>query len=115
MSTKSKPVSARSRASVVATLLALGGCTSLAVAEGASTIASGKALSDHVISFASGKDCSVVRTEQGLTYCVEDEPLVNQERFFCYQTLADVVCYSSEDPRRSEDTRIGLTVHNAVR
>lgn len=92
----------------------LAGCESLVVAEGATAVASGKTLSDHLVSFTSGKDCSTVRTEQGLTYCVEDEPVVNQDRIYCYHSLADVVCYNSPDTRRTQDTRLGLTEHNRV-
>lgn len=44
---------------LMAGLLMLGGCGGFAVAEGASTVVSGKTVSDHVISLASGKNCSV--------------------------------------------------------
>ena len=102
------------RQSVVALLCAvsLSGCGTVAVVEGASTITSGKTMSDHIVSFASGKDCSVVRTEQGLTYCVEDQPVVNQDRIYCYHSLGDVVCYNEPDTRRTSETRLGLTEHN---
>ena len=90
------------------------GCEGFFVAEGASTLVSGKTMSDHVISLTSGKDCSIVRTEKGLTYCVEDEPVVNQDQYHCYRTLADVTCYSTADPRHTQDTRLGLNDHNKV-
>jgi len=35
-----------------------------------------KTIEDHVISLSSGKNCSSVRKEKGLTYCVEDEAQV---------------------------------------
>lgn len=92
----------------------LSGCGGLFVAEGASTVVSGKTVSDHVISLASGKDCSIVRTEKGLTYCVEDEAVVNQDRYFCYRTLADVTCYTSAHPSHTQDTRLGINEQNQV-
>lgn len=49
-----------------------------------------------------------------MTYCVEDEPVVNQDRYFCYRTLADVTCYSTVDPRHTQDTRLGINDHNQV-
>ncbi|MBD3661682.1 MAG: hypothetical protein HUJ11_05830 [Arenibacter algicola] len=65
-----------------------------------------KTLSDHWVSYNTGKDCSTVRVEQGRTYCREDEPnpipVVH-----CYQTLGDVTCYSQPDPSRQLDDRIG--------
>lgn len=99
---------------VIVSTVGVAGCGELAVVEGASVLVSGKAASDHVISLASGKDCSVVRTERGLTYCVEDEGLVNQDMYHCYRTLADVVCYTTEDPRHTQDTRLGINDHNMV-
>ncbi|MEQ8666161.1 MAG: hypothetical protein RIC16_10570 [Rhodospirillales bacterium] len=106
------PVFLRNFALATCFAATLAGCETFAVAEGVSTVASGKTFSDHVVSFTSGKDCSTVRTEQGLTYCVEDMPKVNQERIYCYRSLGDVVCYNSPDTRRTQETRLGLTEHN---
>ena len=38
------------------------------------TAATGKTPVDHVVSLVTGKDCSILRNRQGLTYCREDEP-----------------------------------------
>jgi hypothetical protein len=69
-------------------------------------MATKKTLTDHIVSYQTGKDCSTVRVEEGRTYCREDEPnplpTVN-----CYQTLGDVMCYAKPDPSRSPDDAIG--------
>lgn len=70
------------------------------------TMATDKTLSDHLVSYQSGKDCSTVRLEQGRTYCKEDEPNPIPD-VHCYRTLADVTCYREPDPKRSLDERIG--------
>jgi len=70
------------------------------------TMATDKTLSDHFVSYQTGKDCSTVRVEQGRTYCREDEPnpIPNVH---CYRTIGDVTCYSEPDPQRKLDDRIG--------
>ncbi len=91
--------------------VAVAGCGTFVALEGASVVASDKTASDHIVSLMSGKDCSVVRTERGLTYCVEDEVRV-EPQVFCYKTLGDVACYDRPDPRRSPDQLMGQNSHN---
>jgi hypothetical protein len=88
-------------------ILILGGCQGFLAVEGASAIFSGKTASDHVVSFVSGKDCSIVYTEQGNAYCVEDEMQVLQPKLYCYKTLASVSCYTQPDPGRTPDQIVG--------
>lgn len=81
-------------------LLVTSGCVPMAAAPVASigtTVASGKTPVDHVVSAISGKDCSVRRNRQGLTYCVEDEQ-TPPVRVVCYHTLGDVSCYDHPNP-----------------
>lgn len=92
--------------------VSLGGCGTFVALEGASLVASDKTASDHLISLVSGKDCSVVRTERGLAYCVEDQPPIIKPRVFCYKTLGSVSCYDQPDPRRSPDELMGQNEHN---
>lgn len=96
---------------MIVAALFLNGC-GVAVIEGASVMASDKTASDHLVSLFSGKDCSVVRSEQGLEYCVEDQPPDPEPRVFCYKTLASVSCYDRPDPRRSPDQLMGQGDHN---
>lgn len=89
---------ARNALAVSAMLVAavfLSGC-GLAVMEAGSTMVSDKTASDHVISLASGKDCSWVRKEKGLTYCKEDALPNPKPEMYCYRNLGNVTCY--EDP-----------------
>jgi len=62
------------------------------------TMASDKTLVDHLVSYNSGKDCSTVRTEQGRTYCREDEPNPAYAGY-CYPTIGDVTCYAEPQAR----------------
>ncbi|MBL4614837.1 MAG: hypothetical protein JKY27_08190 [Magnetovibrio sp.] len=70
------------------------------------TMATDKTLVDHIVSYRSGKDCSTVRTEQGRTYCREDEDNSMPE-MYCYRSIADVTCYSEPNPARSETGLVG--------
>ena len=57
-----------------------------------------KTISDSIISYVSGKDCSTVRKERGKTYCKEDAvPPPNPKRH-CYKELSQVTCYKLADP-----------------
>ncbi|MCW9036036.1 MAG: hypothetical protein OQJ97_17575 [Rhodospirillales bacterium] len=91
--------------SILACLVWLGGCTAaetamfgggqvapLAALEGASAIVTDKTLTDHIVSIASGKNCSTVRSERGLHYCEEDEPK-GEAAVYCYKTIGAVTCY----------------------
>lgn len=69
-------------------------------------MATDKTLSDHLMSYRTGKDCSTVRIEQGRTYCREDEPNP-MSNVHCYQTLGDVTCYAAPDPTRRPGDAIG--------
>lgn len=68
------------------------GCTGFLGAEGVSVMATEKTLGDHIVSYSSGKDCSSVRKDLGLTYCKEDEK-VPPMNVYCYNTLGEVTCY----------------------
>lgn len=107
---------------VVAALFMLSACTSfysilprpliktaanLSIVSAAVVMATDKTLSDHLVSWNLGKDCSTVRVEQGRTYCREDEPNPTPT-VFCYPTLGDVMCYAEPDPTRHPDARTGV-------
>lgn len=81
--------------------------------EGVSVIATEKTMEDHVISLASGKNCSVVRLERGMTYCEEDEVIPKPE-VYCYQELGDVTCYEAPDPTNPDRSRVGINEHNYI-
>ncbi len=81
--------------------------------DGAVVVATDKTISDHVISLASGKDCSLVRVERGMTYCEEDEVIPRPE-VYCYRELGAVTCYDKPDLRRGDRGRLGDNEHNLV-
>lgn len=86
-----------------------------AMIDGAVVVGTEKTMADHAISLASGKDCSLVRIERGLTYCKEDEIAGPRPNLYCYRELAGVTCYSTPDPRRSEQARLGNNDQNYVK
>ncbi|MBT3306186.1 MAG: hypothetical protein HN377_06840 [Alphaproteobacteria bacterium] len=101
---------------VLAILAILGGCSAIpgiAEVQGAIVVGTDKTMEDHVVSLVSGKDCSTVRKENDLTYCVEDEPVIKQN-IFCYKTLASVTCYDRPDPNPGRQ-RVDLNEHNTSR
>lgn len=79
-------------------LLILGGCTTAAPAaalmgaEAASVAVFGRGLLDIGISAVSGRNCSVVRLERGLTYC-EPVDLPPADKL-CTRTLGTVDCWA---------------------
>ena len=73
---------------------------------GASVIGTGKTIADHVVSFASGKNCSSVRKNTGRHYCEEDEVAV-PDNVFCYTTLGDITCYDRPAPSGESKRTIG--------
>lgn len=95
-------------------LISLGACSlfpPVAAVEGASAVGTGKTFSDHVVSYASGKDCSTVRSNSGRTYCRESEsnPM---PKVWCYRTLGKPVCYDRPDPYQGNQSKMGDNDHN---
>jgi hypothetical protein len=62
----------------------------------ASVVVFQRSVPDILFSFASGKDCSIVRLDQGKTYCEVPEEARNQP--FCTRSLGVVDCWA--DPER---------------
>ena len=79
--------------------------------EGASTIITDKTLTDHVVSYTTGKNCSAVRVKRGQTYCEEDE-LNPKTALFCYRTIANVTCYDRPDPYHGRQRKVDENEHN---
>ncbi len=98
---------------VLAAMLALQACSPVGIAqvEAISLMASDKTFVDHLVSYSSGKDCSLVNTEQGREYCVEDEKKI-QQNIFCYRNLGGVTCYDRADPYHNGAARIDRNEHN---
>ncbi len=96
-------------------LISLSACSALfppvAAVEGVSAVSTGKTLSDHVVSYASGKNCSTVRSNSGRTYCEENEPNPTP-KIWCYRTLGQPVCYDRPDPYQGNQRKMGDNDHN---
>ena len=78
-----------------------------ALLEGATIVGTDKTIGDHVVSFATGKNCSTVRKHLGKTYCEEDE-VGHVDEVYCYHTLGRPTCYAVPSPN-GESNRIGWT------
>jgi len=69
----------------------------LAGLEGISIIGTDKTITDHIVSYRTGKNCSTVRKNLGQTYCEEDEIGVMDE-VYCYNSLGNVNCFAVPKP-----------------
>jgi len=97
--------------------LGLGACSLAppwAITDWAAVGITDKTLEDHAVSAYSGKNCSTVRTNQGRTYCEEDEKNP-QAQVHCYPTLGKVTCYKKADPYKDNQQRVGENDHNLDR
>lgn len=96
--------------------LAVAGCDAgtFMAASGASLMGSDKTIVDHAISVGSGKDCSILRTERGLTYCKEDMPKVRQN-LYCYRDLGGVTCYDKPNPNNDFQQRVDINDQNRAK
>jgi hypothetical protein len=81
-------------------LLALAGCAeptgAFAAANAASIVAFQRAIPDLVASAVSGKDCSVVRLDQGKPYCrPQEQPPARPP--YCTRSLGTIDCWSNPE------------------
>jgi hypothetical protein len=81
-------------------LIALGaGCEVVTTgASVASLMATKKTITDHVVSYAIGEDCSIVAYERGEPYCVGPGDIPPTPIYHCYRTLGEISCYETADP-----------------
>jgi len=100
---------------LLAAIMALGALTActdpVSVALGGasvvSVVQSGKTLSDHAMSAATGMDCSIGNTVAGNSWCmpaVNDVPDPSSD-LACYRSIAEVTCYSSTNPHETPSRR----------
>lgn len=101
-------------AAAIAGVVLLGACSAFppyAMINGVFLVATDKTMEDHVISVASGKNCSSVRAGTGRSYCEEDE-LNPSPSVYCYRTLGNITCYDRPDPHNGRQQRVGGNHHN---
>lgn len=68
---------------------------------------SGKTITDHAMSFATGEDCSFLHSFSGDPWCmpeVGEAPGPRNE--VCYQSIANITCYPVGNPHETESRRI---------
>ncbi len=106
-------ISAVLRVAAILSGMALAACDPLTVAqlEAVTVIGSDKTVLDHAFSIGSGKNCSTVRKEMGMTYCVEDEKVVRQN-IYCYRDLGGVTCYDRPESTAGGRARVDMNDHN---
>jgi len=68
--------------------------------------ATGKLPGDHVASWLTGRECSVITFERTGHYCPPNI-MVDRSSQYCYQTLGGVECYSQADPFHNGNTPVG--------
>lgn len=98
----------RARLGLAAALawLALAACSpagtaALAGLSALSFLETDKFLSDHVISQATGKDCSTLHALEEGSFCKDEEITVAeaaQAPSYCYRTLGEITCYDGPNP-----------------
>ena len=84
-------------------LLPLAGCAALGEAAGADLVAVPilhRTLGDAAVSLVTGRNCSIVRLDQGHAYCAAREPAPPPQPY-CTRSLARVDCWS--DPQDLPD------------
>ncbi|MDA0787265.1 MAG: hypothetical protein O3B37_13335 [Proteobacteria bacterium] len=81
--------------------LALGGASVVTM------IDSGKTVSDHVMSFATGDECTFRHSLRGEAWCQprRGEDTGEQSRSVCYQSIARVTCYDVANRFETETRR----------
>lgn len=99
-------------------LLALAGCDAASLTAGAAVnLASvtlvGRSVPDIVVSGLSGRDCSIVRMDRGLSYCAAAEPAPGPAPY-CTPSLGRVDCWVTRPAsipmqRGVVDGPVGLT------
>ena len=78
--------------------------TALLAVDAVSVINTGKTMEDHVASWITGEDCSLIRASHGYDYCENTKPgpTVTQTAY-CYKSLAKVSCF---DRRLASDRNV---------
>lgn len=81
--------------------IALGGASVVSVVQ------TGKTVSDHAMSAATGLDCSIRNTLSGASWCL---PAVNDTpdpaaNLACYRSIAEMTCYTRDNPNETASRR----------
>lgn len=80
--------------------LALGGASVVTAVD------SGKTVTDHAMSFATGENCSFLNSLRGNAWCIPErgeEPEPPDQ--VCYRSIAQITCYPVRNPQETESRR----------
>jgi hypothetical protein len=84
-----------------------------ATVEGVSLNASGKTVSDHLVSAITGDDCSVLRYTKNGKYCLTNAEIAAEEARLhrpyegtCYKVRGNVACYDQADATHTSETTV---------
>ena len=80
--------------------------------DGMTVVSTGKTISDHFVSYTSGKNCSTVRRQIGQNFCEEDD-LSEPEEIYCYNSLGDVNCFATPQPFGQDNKTIDQVNHKS--
>jgi hypothetical protein len=85
--------------------------TLFGIAEITSLINTQKTITDHILSAASGRDCSTIRAKDEGVYCIDKNKMKGPKKpeVYCYRTLADVNCYADHGGYDARKLPIGLS------
>ena len=93
-----------------ATLAACGSPSTVYVGSAvlANFIYSDKLPTDYLAEFASGQECSMLKSHKdGGPLCRDSfEPVVYEAPIYCYRTLGQIACYDKRDPYGHTSTRV---------
>ncbi|CAK0758603.1 exported hypothetical protein [Azospirillaceae bacterium] len=90
---------------------ALSGCFWETVGAGAGAVTLGslsatkKLPTDHLLSMATGRECSIVTFEQTGHYCPPNIT-VDRSGVYCYRTLGEVDCHQLPDPYQNGQSQL---------
>jgi len=67
---------------------------------------SGKTVTDHAMSFATGENCSFLHSFKGKAWCVPEVGEVPEPpNQACYRSIANMTCYPVENPHETVSRR----------
>ena len=73
-----------------------------------------KTPTDHLISMATGRDCSVIHYEQDGAFCQDPPKEIDRRSLYCFKTLGEVECHQRPDPYYGRERTLGSPVPRPI-
>ncbi|MEI8393531.1 MAG: hypothetical protein WCF85_02265 [Rhodospirillaceae bacterium] len=67
----------------------------------------GKLPTDHLASWASGRDCSILNYEKDGVYCPPEKKDIDRSKLYCTRTLGAVECHERPNPYAGIERPLG--------